>query len=542
MAPSARLERTAADGARATRRDRWRSEGWYPRLTLGRACELAATQLPGAPLTFARRGREETVERGIVHGRARRVATGLLDAGVRTGDPVVLQAPATVESTVVLEALWLLGAVPVPVVAAAGREEVRQIVERCGASTIVASGEQVDGRDAAERCRELGAERVVVVDGDGDDLLAYDRLAAHEPLAELRSVDPTATACVIYTSGSTAAPKGVLHSHETLLAGYQPPGSAPTVPVLMTFPAGHIASVLGLVRPLTAGGTTIVMDRWSPARAVELIEAHRIVSSAGTPFYLSTLLDEAERSGRDISSLSLFLVGAASVPPALVARAEAAGIISWRTYGSTEHPAITTGLPTDPPERRIGTDGRPGPGNEVRIVDEAGQDLPSGAEGEILARGPRQFLGYDDPELDESSFTGDSWFRTGDVGRLDHEGYLTITDRTKDIIIRGGENVSARAVEDVLSTHPAVAEVAVCAGPDEVWGERVCAFVRAREGASVDLDGLRAHVVGSGLAAHHAPEHLEVVHDLPRTATGKVRKADLRERLRAQHDPSRARP
>jgi acyl-CoA synthetase (AMP-forming)/AMP-acid ligase II len=266
---------------------------------------------------------------------------------------------------------------------------------------------------------------------------------------------------------------------------------------------------------------------------VELIESHRVASSAGTPFYLGTLLDEAERSGRDISSLALFLVGAASVPPALVERAEGAGILSWRTYGSTEHPAISSGLPTDPVERRIGTDGRPGPGNEVRIVDDEGRDLPVGSEGEILARGPRQFLGYDDPALDDASFTGDSWFRTGDVGRLDDEGYLTITDRKKDIIIRGGENVSAKEVEDVLATHPAVAEVAVCAAPDPVWGERVCAFVRPRSGTTVSLDELRRHVLEAGLARHKAPEQLELVEDLPRTATGKVRKAALRDLLRA---------
>jgi cyclohexanecarboxylate-CoA ligase len=530
QAPAGQQAR-AAQHARAAQRSRWRAAGWYPPLTLGEACAAAAIAVPDATLTFARRDHETTVRRAELHERARRIAAGLLHAGVRIADRVVLHAPATAQSTAVLEALWLIGAVPVPVVAAAGDSEVRNIVERCDATTLVVSGSGDDGRD--DPARIPGVERVVVVDGDERDPLAAERLATHEPLAELPAVDPAAVACVICTSGSTAAPKGVLHSHETLLAGYEPPGSAPTAPTLMAFPTGHIASMLGLVRPLTGGGTVVVMDRWSPTRAVELVEAHRLVSSAGTPFYLSTLLDEAERSGRDISSLSLFLVGAASVPPALVERAEAAGIVAWRSYGSTEHPGITSGLPTDPVERRVGTDGRPGPGNEVRIVDDEGRDVPAGADGEVLARGPRQFLGYDDPALDRASFTGDSWFRTGDVGRLEHEGYLTITDRTKDLVIRGGENVSARAVEDALATHPAVAEVAVCAAPDEVWGERVCAFVRVRDGKAVTLDDLREHVLAAGLGAHHAPEQLEVVEDLPRTATGKVRKVDLRDRLRS---------
>lgn len=541
MGSSALEEHTTGTAAtRAAQRERWRSDGWYPALSLGQACETAARTVPDARLTFAGREHEVTVTLGELHQRARRAAGGLRAAGVAPGDPVVVQAPATVDSTVVLEALWLVGAVVIPVVAVSGDADTQQVVDRSGATAMVVPATWPGG-DLVARARGLAVARVVVVDGDGQDGIGDEneravplaRLEDHEPLAVLPPVDPASTACVIYTSGSTAAPKGVRHSHETLLAGYQPPTADELGPSLMTFPAGHIASVLGLVRPLTAGGTTVVMDRWSPRRAVELVEAHRVLASAGTPFYLGSLLDEAERSGRDVSSLSLFLVGAASVPPALVARAERSGILTWRTYGSTEHPAISTGVPTDPVARRIGTDGRPGPGNEVRIVDEDGRDLPVGAEGEILARGPRQFLGYDDPALDEAAFTDDSWFRTGDVGRLDDEGFLTITDRTKDIVIRGGENVSAREVEDVLATHPTVAEVAVCAGPDPVWGERVCAFVRARPGIPPTLDELRAHVVASGLAPHKAPERLDVVDDLPRTATGKVRKAALRDLLRA---------
>src|SRR5206468_3000376 len=150
--------------------------------------------------------------------------------------------------------------------------------------------------------------------------------------------------------------------------------------MLATFPAGHVASLLGLLRPLAAGGTTVVMDRWSARHAAALIEEHRVTVSAGTPFFLATLLDEADRSGRDISSLQRFLCGAAAVPPSLVARAEAAGIVTWRTYGSTEHPAIAAGGPDDPPDKRMFTDGRVAAGNEVRLLDERGVDVATGAE------------------------------------------------------------------------------------------------------------------------------------------------------------------
>jgi len=217
------------------------------------------------------------------------------------------------------------------------------------------------------------------------------------------------------------------------------------------------------------------------------------------------------------------------VPPALVARSEAAGIVTWRTYGSTEHPAISSGGPTDPPDKRRLTDGRVTPGNEVRLLDESGADVAPGEEGEIVARGPKQFLGYQDPAADADAFVDSTWFRTGDLARFDEEGYLIVTDRVKDIIIRGGENISAREVEEVLARHPAVAEVAVCAAPDEVWGEAVCAVLVPRDGATAPtVQELDEMAVAAGLATYKRPSRVVVTDALPRTAAGKVRKRDLR--------------
>src|SRR5439155_4390596 len=322
-----------------------------------------------------------------------------------------------------------------------------------------------------------GLQRVAVL---GDDApTGAIALAAVDAVGEppVASPSPAEVCCILYTSGSTAAPKGVQHSHETLLSGVSQVPADRSTRTLAAFPAGHIASLLGLLRPLAVGGLTVVMDRWSASQAARLIEEHQLTFTAGTPFFLSTLLDEADRTGRDISSLRTFLCGAASVPPALLARAEDRGIVGWRTYGCTEHPGFSTGIADDPVEKRMHTDGRVAPGNEVRLVDESGREVPAGQEGEILARGSKQFLGYREAALDEGAFLG-SWFRTGDLGRVGEDGYLVVTDRVKDIIIRGGENISAREVEDALATHPAVAEAAVCAAPDELWGERVCAFVR----------------------------------------------------------------
>jgi acyl-CoA synthetase (AMP-forming)/AMP-acid ligase II len=320
----------------------------------------------------------------------------------------------------------------------------------------------------------------------------------------------------------------VQHTHETLLFGLTFVPADSETRMLATFPAGHVAALLGLLRPLTVGGVTVVMDRWSARSAAALIEEHRLTTSAGTPFFLATLLDEAEASGRDISSLERFLCGAAAVPPALVARAEAAGIVTWRTYGSTEHPAIASGGPMDPPEKRQHTDGKVAPGNEVRLVDEHGVDVAPGEEGEVVSRGPKQFVGYRDPSYDEAAFLEETWFRTGDLARLDPDGYLILTDRVKDIIIRGGENISSREVEEVLADAPGVAQLAVCPAPDPTWGEIVCVVVVADGTVAPTLDDLRDHARERGLSAHKLPARLVITDELPRTPAGKVRKRDLR--------------
>jgi acyl-CoA synthetase (AMP-forming)/AMP-acid ligase II len=445
---------------------------------------------------------------------------------------VVVQAPADLSGTEVLAAVWLLGAVAVPIATTATAGEVAHALRRTGAACAVVAPEW-RGRDLVTplvtEADALGLHRVVVLGHEAvDGAIALGSIKP-VPVPGGHRPHPSSVARVLYTSGSTAEPKGVQHSHETLLCGLTAVPVEASSRMLGTFPAGHVAALLGLLRPLTAGGTTVVMDRWSARAAALLIEEHRITASAGTPFFLSTLLDEAERSGGDISSLERFLCGAAAVPPELVARSEAAGIVTWRTYGSTEHPAISSGGPADPPDKRRLTDGRVTPGNEVRLLDENGVDVTPGEEGEIVARGPKQFLGYQDPAADADAFVQATWFRTGDLARFDEDGYLVVTDRVKDIIIRGGENISAREVEEVLSRHAALAEVAVCAAPDEVWGEAVCAVVVPREGATAPtVQDLQEVASSAGLAAHKVPTKVVVTKALPRTAAGKVRKRDLR--------------
>jgi cyclohexanecarboxylate-CoA ligase len=540
------------DRARESLRARWRAGGWYDGRTVGDALTDGARAHPDSQLVFTAAGGESNVTTlAELHRAGMGLAAALHGVGVVPGDVVAVQGPADRPTTEVLEALWLLGAVVVPLGATHGLDEMAHILREAGARTIVAPAEFRGvplAAQAVEHRDDWGLDRVLVLGDDGPPGAVPTRSLLTRSLpSELpeRPGSPAASSadvcCILYTSGSTAMPKGVQHSHESLLAGLTAVPADATTRTLAPFPAGHVASLLGLLRPLSVGGTTVVMDRWSARSAAALVEEHRLTNSAGTPFFLATLLDEADRTGRDISSLTRYLCGAASVPPSLVARADARGIVTWRTYGSTEHPAITSGVPDDPFDKRCFTDGRPGPGNEIRLVDEHDAEVPHGDEGEIVARGPKQFVGYRDPALDGDAFLESPhfegvWFRTGDLGRLDPDGYLVVTDRLKDIIIRGGENISAREVEDALAAHPAVDDVAVCAAPDPVWGEQVCAFVVAAPDSPPTLHDLTGYLRAAGVAAHKAPTQLFVVDQLPRTAAGKVRKQELREQLRREQE------
>jgi acyl-CoA synthetase len=226
-------------------------------------------------------------------------------------------------------------------------------------------------------------------------------------------------------------------------------------------------------------------------------------------------------------------LGGSPIPPEIVRRAAALGISVSRSYGSTEHPSISMTFHSDPEVARVTTDGRLMPGNELRLVDDDGREVSPGEPGEILSRGPELFVGYVDPALTAASLDADGWFATGDVGTVDEHGFLTITDRKKDIIIRGGENISAAEIEEIVLQAPGVFEVAAVAAPDSRYGEHACVFVQLGEGGRrFELEALRARLHAAGLARQKWPEELHFVDDLPRTASGKVQKNVLREQLR----------
>jgi cyclohexanecarboxylate-CoA ligase len=506
--------------------------------TLAAHIQAGAAAHDGCPLVFVSADGEYATTLGGLVSDAEKVAGALQARGIGAGDVVAVQLPGSYAGAVAQVAVGLCGAVLLPVVMIYGPREMGFVLRSSGASAVILA-RSYRGRAQADAVLAglspmPGLRLAVVV---GDDAPAHGAVGYAELLRQPGGayrrprLDPGDRAVLMYTSGTTADPKGVQHSHRTLLAEatsrvYTLNG--PGARHLGLFPPGHMAGLLSLLRILLLGTPTVIMDAWDAALAATLIDRHAVTACGGAPVQLSGLLDQQALGSATLATLRECLTGAAPVPPSLIERAEAAGIVAFRSYGSSEHPTVSAGSIADPLGLRAGTDGRLLAGNEIRLVDADGRDVPDGRDGEILTRGPELFLGYTDPALNAAAFLPGGWFRTGDVGRTDADGYLTVTDRLKDIIIRGGENISAKEVEDLLVTHPAVADVAVIPVPDPALGERVCAVVVARPGCTFDVEQAREHFAAAGAARQKTPEVVVLVDELPRTPSGKVRKDVLR--------------
>ncbi len=510
----------------------------------------SATTLAGAMLGAPTRARAATAvfadARGdtpLTHAdmveQARRLASGLAALGLVAGDIVAVQMPTRPATMVIHAALAWAGLVVLPIIHIYEGAELGFVLRESGAKAIITpdSWRAVDFAGRRAWLAEAFPQLIRIVDGaGGEGEVALASLLAQPPHAAPAAVAADDPAMVIYTSGTTSRPKGVRHSHASLLAELTVDAIARgQLLTLAPWPPGHVAGVLGLLRFAAMGQASIYLDAWDAHVAARLIEQYRVEATSGTPFHITTLLDAAA-DGRDISSLRDYMAGATMIPPALIDRCEALGLATYRCYGLSEHPTISCGSPTDPLAKRLGTDGRLNPGVEVRLVDDDGRDVPQGQPGEIWSRGPDRFIGYHDPSRDAEAFTADGWLRTGDVGVLDAEGFLAITDRKKDIIIRGGENIASREVEDILSTMPGVREAAVVGAPDAALGERVAAFILAEPGADLSLAAVASHFAASRVARQKTPEIVRLVDELPRNTAGKVLKAPLRAMLASAPD------
>jgi cyclohexanecarboxylate-CoA ligase len=516
---------TRAHPAPAELRARWRAQGIWTDETLLDRLDAAD------PSHRALVDRDVRVTIHELSVRSSGVAAALQELGVRPGDVVAWQLPNWWEAVVICWAIWKCGAIASPITPTLGAHELGFILGRTDARVIFVPA-TFRGTDYPALVRSTGfAGKVVEVRGE-------------EPipgiLAPISDVDVSVEdpAVILWTSGTTSDPKGVVHTHQSLRVEADTIATAHAMTagesLLLPMPITHVAGLTyGVLLPVTNGITTVLMDTWEPGRALELVESETVAVMISTPVFMRTMIDHPSFDDADRSSVRMFSLGGAGVAPAMVREGSLAfGCWCKRTYGSTEYPTLTTGRFGDIPERDATTDGPLIGACELRIVDpKTLADVEPGVPGELLARGPEMFVGYLDPALDVDAFVDDGWFRTGDLAVYDGE-YLTIVDRLKDIIIRGGENISAQEVEALLVTHPAIAEAACVAMPDPVMGERVCAYVIAAPAAEPTLDDVRAHLLARGLARFKLPERLEVRAALPRTASGKVQKSPLREELR----------
>ena len=520
--------------------------GWWTDQTLGGMVAEQLAAHPSATVDIWSRSRPWRGRYAEIEDEARRLVSLLRDHGVQPGEAVAFQLPNWREAVVSFAALALGGYLLVPIVHIYGRKEVAFILAQSGAAAYLSplAYGHVDYGAIVEtaapdslRLHVVVGEAAVSPSRAGLTRIAWDACAERKPARDLPAVQARDLAVLAYTSGTTSDPKGVIHDHRTLLSElrHMKEWVTPGRPMLMGSPVTHSTGMLGAVLgPLATGGAIHLIDRWDPAHALEVMLEAGIGAGSGASVFLASLLDHPDFTPAHAARMKQIGLGGAPVPVALGERAASHGIAIIRAYGSTEHPSTTGCFYTDSADRRHRTDGRALPAVELRLVDESGAQVPAGTPGEILSRGPDLCLGYTDPALTAAAFDHEGWYRSGDIGVLDEHGFLTITDRVKDIIIRGGENISAAEVEGALQTLPGVAEIAVVAAPDARLGEHACAVVRMRPGAApLGLADLTAHLAAAGLARQKWPEELRVVEDFPRTASGKIRKVDLRARLRS---------
>jgi acyl-CoA synthetase (AMP-forming)/AMP-acid ligase II len=361
-----------------------------------------------------------------------------------------------------------------------------------------------------------------------------DSLPDCEPLLP---VEAAGVSELLFTSGTESRPKAVMHTEQTATFSSRTTASSLGLTdadvVWAASPIGHSTGFnFGLRVALHHGLPLVLQDRWDAATAATLVEQHGITYAVAATTFVSDMVRQAEAdSGPDLSSLRLFGSGGAAVPPEVVEAAARHGMNVLRLYGSTEALVATWNRPGDPAERRMRTDGPPLDQIEVQVRAEDGRAVV-GEPGEILVRGPNTCVGFfDDPERTAATFAEDGWVRSGDLGVLDEDGYLTVVGRSKEIVIRGGLNIAPRELEELVGAHPAVAEVAVVGLPHPRLGEQACACVVVEPGATLELEELVAFLRQGGTAAYKLPEHLELVEELPRTSTGKVQKFKLVERI-----------
>ncbi|MDD8582042.1 medium-chain fatty-acid--CoA ligase [Escherichia sp. MAL-1] len=522
------------------RRAAYRQQGLWGDASLADYWQQTARAMPDKIAVVDNHGASYTYS-ALDHA-ASCLANWMLAKGIESGDRIAFQLPGWCEFTVIYLACLKIGAVSVPLLPSWREAELVWVLNKCQAKMFFAPTlfKQTRPVDLILPLQNQLPQLQQIV---GVDKLApaTSSLSLSQIIADNTSLTTAITthgdelAAVLFTSGTEGLPKGVMLTHNNILASERAYCARLNLTwqdvFMMPAPLGHATGFLhGVTAPFLIGARSVLLDIFTPDACLALLEQQRCTCMLGATPFVYDLLNVLEKQPADLSALRFFLCGGTTIPKKVARECQQRGIKLLSVYGSTESSPHAVVNLDDPLSRFMHTDGYAAAGVEIKVVDDARKTLPPGCEGEEASRGPNLFMGYfDEPELTARALDEEGWYYSGDLCRMDEAGYIKITGRKKDIIVRGGENISSREVEDILLQHPKIHDACVVAMPDERLGERSCAYVVLKAPHhSLSLEEVVAFFSRKRVAKYKYPEHIVVIEKLPRTASGKIQKFLLR--------------
>lgn len=522
------------------RRAAYRQQGLWDDASLADYWQQTARAMPDKIAVVDNHGASYTYS-ALDHA-ASCLANWMLAKGIESGDRIAFQLPGWCEFTVIYLACLKIGAVSVPLLPSWREAELVWVLNKCQAKmffapTLFKQTRPVDlilplQNQLPQLQQIVGVDKLAPATSS---LSLSQIIADNTPLTTAITTHGDELAAVLFTSGTEGLPKGVMLTHNNILASERAYCARLNLTwqdvFMMPAPLGHATGFLhGVTAPFLIGARSVLLDIFTPDACLALLEQQRCTCMLGATPFVYDLLNLLEKQPADLSALRFFLCGGTTIPKKVARECQQRGIKLLSVYGSTESSPHAVVNLDDPLSRFMHTDGYAAAGVEIKVVDDARKTLPPGCEGEEASRGPNVFMGYfDEPELTARALDEEGWYYSGDLCRMDEAGYIKITGRKKDIIVRGGENISSREVEDILLQHPKIHDACVVAMPDERLGERSCAYVVLKAPHhSLSLEDVVAFFSRKRVAKYKYPEHIVVIVKLPRTASGKIQKFLLR--------------
>ncbi|EJY4746622.1 medium-chain fatty-acid--CoA ligase [Escherichia coli] len=522
------------------RRAAYRQQGLWGDASLADYWQQTARAMPDKIAVVDNHGASYTYS-ALDHA-ASCLANWMLAKGIESGDRIAFQLPGWCEFTVIYLACLKIGAVSVPLLPSWREAELVWVLNKCQAKmffapTLFKQTRPVDlilplQNQLPQLQQIVGVDKLAPATSS---LSLSQIIADNTPLTTAITTHGDELAAVLFTSGTEGLPKGVMLTHNNILASERAYCARLNLTwqdvFMMPAPLGHATGFLhGVTAPFLIGARSVLLDIFTPDACLALLEQQRCTCMLGATPFVYDLLNVLEKQPADLSALRFFLCGGTTIPKKVARECQQLGIKLLSVYGSTESSPHAVVNLDDPLSRFMHTDGYAAADVEIKVVDDARKTLPPGCEGEEASRGPNVFMGYfDEPELTARALDEEGWYYSGDLCRMDEAGYIKITGRKKDIIVRGGENISSREVEDILLQHPKIHDACVVAMPDERLGERSCAYVVLKAPHhSLSLEEVVAFFSRKRVAKYKYPEHIVVIEKLPRTASGKIQKFLLR--------------